>query len=461
MAAPLVRHRRRKDALADRFGNLHGAVAAGVRQQHREFFAAIAGGDVARPADRATNRRTDRRQRLIALGMPVAIVEFLEMIDVDHQQRQRLAIARRPAPRQGQRFIETAPVGELRQAVVPRQCRLALFRRNPAPQFAIEHRHKHDNAGRHRGEDGGDQLDLEPPRRQHVGTRNARNDKQGKSLDTAERKKSRHSVHRPFARKRTGLASLRVPKHRHPTPVGADIRIARNVLHEHRTVVSIQRCKTVRAERYGVQALLEKIKLERAGHDAGKTAIGGSEPPADRYAPRALLQTRLERPADVEAVRARRIALEFKVFAVDEIATARQCAQRIENDRSALIQHDHGAEARRGARAIEHRHLLQARRQRHDLGVVHHLRDRLQGEIVQFDIARDILFNQRGDIFGDLETVVQSAAIEIECDRGKHGELDSQADRRRAPDQHWARLDDGRIIPFELSHYVPGFRHIM
>ena len=57
-------------------------------QDDGELFATVAGGQV-HLADRLAERRGHVSQDLVAGLMAVRIVEFLEMIDVDHDQRER------------------------------------------------------------------------------------------------------------------------------------------------------------------------------------------------------------------------------------------------------------------------------------------------------------------------------------------------------------------------------------
>src|SRR5271170_7282031 len=53
--------------------------------------------------------------------MTVAVVEQLEMVDIDHHQGKRLAIFVGPLPLAIERTIEAAPVSQTRQAVEARQ----------------------------------------------------------------------------------------------------------------------------------------------------------------------------------------------------------------------------------------------------------------------------------------------------------------------------------------------------
>src|ERR1700733_15047147 len=73
---------RRKFALilsTDTAAKRDGLFGIGLRQQHSEFVAADAKGEVRTAQGSAQSRRGDL-QDLIALQMPVAIIDFLELV---------------------------------------------------------------------------------------------------------------------------------------------------------------------------------------------------------------------------------------------------------------------------------------------------------------------------------------------------------------------------------------------
>ena len=73
-----------------------GAVAAGIGQDQGEFVAAEPGHDVGFTGAAADDRgRLD--ERLAARQVAVAVVDLLEAVEVEEQQRQRPAAARRRA----------------------------------------------------------------------------------------------------------------------------------------------------------------------------------------------------------------------------------------------------------------------------------------------------------------------------------------------------------------------------
>src|SRR5207237_797934 len=58
-------------------------------QQQHEFLAAVARREVGLVARRERERLADHAQALVALKVAVAVVEQLEMVDVDHHQGNR------------------------------------------------------------------------------------------------------------------------------------------------------------------------------------------------------------------------------------------------------------------------------------------------------------------------------------------------------------------------------------
>ena len=70
---------------ADALGNRARALRADVAAQHRELVAAVAPGAVF-GADAIADELADRTDDLVACGVPVGVVDPLEVIHVDHQQ---------------------------------------------------------------------------------------------------------------------------------------------------------------------------------------------------------------------------------------------------------------------------------------------------------------------------------------------------------------------------------------
>ena len=61
-----------------------------------------------------------RDQAIVSVAVPVVIVHALEKIDIDHEQRNRLSLARTPPPRELQRRLEMTAIGYLRERIFQR-----------------------------------------------------------------------------------------------------------------------------------------------------------------------------------------------------------------------------------------------------------------------------------------------------------------------------------------------------
>src|SRR5688572_25192469 len=93
----------------DALGELHRLRDLGAREQDREFIAAEARTGVAR-ADLALRAPRDFFESLVAGQMTKAVVDLLEMIDVDHQAGQRLSRSFRARELLAQAVVEIAAV---------------------------------------------------------------------------------------------------------------------------------------------------------------------------------------------------------------------------------------------------------------------------------------------------------------------------------------------------------------
>ncbi|GAV33766.1 hypothetical protein ROTAS13_01423 [Roseomonas sp. TAS13] len=90
-----------------------GRGLVGPGQQQDEFLPAIARGHLAGKPDGQAQRLADGAQAIVAGLVAIGVVEGLEVIDIDHQQRHPVVLPHRP--RQG--LVEAAPVGEAGQPV--------------------------------------------------------------------------------------------------------------------------------------------------------------------------------------------------------------------------------------------------------------------------------------------------------------------------------------------------------
>jgi|GEM_PF-4837501 len=93
------------------------AVALPPRQQHGELLAAESRGAVAGALHRVADAQRDADQHLIAGLVTVAVVECLEVIGVDDQQRDRRVHTQRAAPFALDQGIELAAVDQPGQRI--------------------------------------------------------------------------------------------------------------------------------------------------------------------------------------------------------------------------------------------------------------------------------------------------------------------------------------------------------
>ena len=105
------------DGLAQLFGYQACATRRGIGQHQHELLAAVARRQVGWPAAGLADRRGHLAQGFVALQVAEGIVVGLEIVDVDHQQRQLGLLTHGPAPFQLQVLVEVPAVGQPGQAI--------------------------------------------------------------------------------------------------------------------------------------------------------------------------------------------------------------------------------------------------------------------------------------------------------------------------------------------------------
>jgi hypothetical protein len=130
------------DRGADRFRDGEGAVQVGVGQQDRKLLAAKTRRDVSGAVRAGLHRLADHLQAGVARHMPVVVIESLEIIDVDHHQRNRRLVAYRPLEFGVQPLVEMTSVGQAGETVAQGQQlqrRIGRLERGfGAAQFALQ-----------------------------------------------------------------------------------------------------------------------------------------------------------------------------------------------------------------------------------------------------------------------------------------------------------------------------------
>lgn len=101
------------------FGTGCGDVEVGTGQDEREFLATVAAGDVF-AAGVARDELSECCQQGIAAFMAVVIVETLEVIDIEHDDRERLLATACAGCFARQRIFHVAAVEKSRQRIVQR-----------------------------------------------------------------------------------------------------------------------------------------------------------------------------------------------------------------------------------------------------------------------------------------------------------------------------------------------------
>ena len=88
-----------------------------ARFEGAEVDVALPRGEVGRTADVVADHLGDRAQCRVAAVMAMAVIEGLEVVHINHQQRQRLRRALGAIPFQAQALVENATVGQAGERV--------------------------------------------------------------------------------------------------------------------------------------------------------------------------------------------------------------------------------------------------------------------------------------------------------------------------------------------------------
>ncbi len=105
----------------DPLGQLFGLTGLGGAEQDDELFSAITSHQIGRASLGLSQYSGYLLQALIPLGMTEVIVIGLEVVDIDHQYRQRIlgAPCRLPFPLHGD--VPLAPIGDTSQRIFQRE----------------------------------------------------------------------------------------------------------------------------------------------------------------------------------------------------------------------------------------------------------------------------------------------------------------------------------------------------
>src|ERR1700704_1332039 len=106
-----------RNGCTDRLGHMLGTVERRARQENRKLLAAESRYHIAGTCDERTQCHCNRAQALISGLMAEAIVELLEMICIDHQQRQWRLPVRGNAPLLLEMTVQRTAIGNIRESV--------------------------------------------------------------------------------------------------------------------------------------------------------------------------------------------------------------------------------------------------------------------------------------------------------------------------------------------------------
>ena len=123
---PVIDHARLLDLVQQLLGGQQRAIEVGERQEDGKLVAAQPCHRVGLP-QRRTEPRGDELQHAVAGMMSERVVDLLEAVQVEQQQRQRLALAGGDARRLVETIVQERAVGQVGQRVVIRQVDEALF----------------------------------------------------------------------------------------------------------------------------------------------------------------------------------------------------------------------------------------------------------------------------------------------------------------------------------------------
>jgi hypothetical protein len=112
-----VPRRDRLDASAEHLGDGERAAQRRRRQDRAEFLAAVARDEVAGPVSASRISVATRCRQRSPVWCPCASLKVLEVVDVDHDERQRPSVTQRAPPLRVQHLLEPAAVGDPGQRV--------------------------------------------------------------------------------------------------------------------------------------------------------------------------------------------------------------------------------------------------------------------------------------------------------------------------------------------------------
>src|SRR5690606_17673617 len=99
----------------DTFRNIDRTLLLRVREQYHKLFASVTGREIRWSSNLILNELSGANQTEIAERMAIGIVYFLEIVDVQKQDRERNPLSLGTLVFFGQQFIEVAAIAQLGQ----------------------------------------------------------------------------------------------------------------------------------------------------------------------------------------------------------------------------------------------------------------------------------------------------------------------------------------------------------
>src|SRR5579864_2844873 len=233
-----------------------------------------------------------------------------------------------------------------------------------------------------------------------------------------------------------------------------DIRLVIGQAHHNGTVGAEERYRGVRVEIDGLEKPFEITEAQRSEDHPGEAAIRSLEPAAEGDRPWLLDEPRPIGRADIE-VGVLLVALNLKVIAVGKIRLARWLRARIEDDVAVFVENEDRAEVCGVGGTIEKDFIANSVRRAPDPRRVQALDHRAKGEVVNFNVALDVMGEGRDQIFGALDGVSFGDAAGVPNRPG--GEGDDPANRGCGADQDYPRRRLKLRNDLNRSH-IPGIR---
>ena len=375
------------------------------------------------------NTARDPHQHFISGLMSEHVIVGLEMIGIDHQQREGLLPLPRMLPLLGYELIELAAIPKPRQRVGRRQF-FELVLGPLAPfDFACEHKRCAGNKRDQRQHDPADAKRLLAPERKDIvpGFRNHHNDR---TAVISPDKKPLDLVECAQTGKRSALLCEHLPDTGFVTQIPADVFDIEWGTHDHHAVTPENRDDVVRQEREPPQQIMEITQMQRAGDNALKRTILTGDPAAQHHRIRAMMNIRkADEEADIGL-----LLMDPEILLGGTVLGFRIKRRGIVSKIAAGVEHLDRPEVfcRRGV--VEQNKIENALADAFEVRFDDVIYDIAQRQIIELDVAADIGIDGCGEVLHGLESQRLLAAPHVQHDAAADSRK-SRNGRERTPYQ--------------------------